>query len=243
MSTDLALFDELKADIALYVQPTKEMKVVDLRSGADVSTALKQIKSYRDRIEKQRKDLTGPLNDRVKAINEYVKTIAQPLLDAENYLKKQLLDYEVSVLEKEREAKRKQLEEERRAQLKKQEEEAALAAEAQAIFGADEAPPAPEEIAAAEEKKILEQNAFEQEAWNIENHKIKGTQRRWVFEVVDKSVLPAEFLVPDEKAIRKAILAGRTNIPGVKAWKEASLSVGRNTGVSRYALDAAEEHA
>lgn len=58
--------------------------------------------------------------------------------------------------------------------------------------------------------------------------KVAGVSFRqvWKFEVVDPSRLPAEYLMPDEKAIRRTVsgLMGRTNIPGVRVWPEQEVS-------------------
>jgi len=41
----------------------------------------------------------------------------------------------------------------------------------------------------------------------------------WTFEIVDESLIPREYLIPDEVKIRKVVVAlkDKTNIPGVKA--------------------------
>ena len=42
--------------------------------------------------------------------------------------------------------------------------------------------------------------------------------KRWEFEVVDFSILPDQYKLPDMVKIRKVITAGAT-IPGIKSWK------------------------
>ncbi len=41
----------------------------------------------------------------------------------------------------------------------------------------------------------------------------------WTFEIVDESLIPREYLIPDEVKIRKVVIAlkDKTNIPGIKA--------------------------
>lgn len=48
----------------------------------------------------------------------------------------------------------------------------------------------------------------------------------WKFEIVDASKLPAEYLIPNEKAIGQTVkgLMGKTSIPGVRVWAEKGVS-------------------
>jgi hypothetical protein len=45
---------------------------------------------------------------------------------------------------------------------------------------------------------------------------------RWTFRITDDSLIPREYLVPDEKAIAKIVSAmkGKTNIPGIQAYPD-----------------------
>ena len=49
-----------------------------------------------------------------------------------------------------------------------------------------------------------------------------GTAEIWQFEVIDFSLLPDDYKLPDMVKIRKVVTAGAT-IPGVKAWQEETL--------------------
>lgn len=50
---------------------------------------------------------------------------------------------------------------------------------------------------------------------------------KWEFEIFDESLLPREYLKPDERAIGGIVraLKGKTNIPGVRVFKKARVSV------------------
>lgn len=60
--------------------------------------------------------------------------------------------------------------------------------------------------------------------------KVEGltVQIRWGFEIIDATLIPREYLVPDETKIRKVVFAlrGDTNIPGIKPF-EKTITVGR----------------
>jgi hypothetical protein len=53
----------------------------------------------------------------------------------------------------------------------------------------------------------------------------KGTTKRWVHSVTDSSLVPREYLIVDETAIRKAIADGVRSIPGVDIRQEESISL------------------
>lgn len=53
------------------------------------------------------------------------------------------------------------------------------------------------------------------------------TGKVWKFEIVDESLLPREYLIPDEIQIRKQVTVWKekASIPGVKIWSEDSIRV------------------
>ncbi|MBX3253946.1 MAG: hypothetical protein KF862_07370 [Chitinophagaceae bacterium] len=55
--------------------------------------------------------------------------------------------------------------------------------------------------------------------------KLKGTTRRWTFQVTDGSIVPKEYLKVDEVAIREAVNKGIRDIPGVRIYQDTSLSI------------------
>jgi organic radical activating enzyme len=163
MSNAIQKFNALSAEIGKFVAPIRGRKVTDHASCALAIEAGKTVKDYLKRVEAQRQELVKPLNDEVKRINDFVKTITAPLLDAEDLLKDRIGRFQE---EQERiiAAQKAKLEEERRKReedLARQQEEERKKAEAKlsvaSMFGLDEheeEPPAPEQI---EEKHIAEQ--------------------------------------------------------------------------------------
>ncbi len=62
----------------------------------------------------------------------------------------------------------------------------------------------------------------------VNGHKVdtvKGTTKRWVFEVTDPNAVPREYLEVNETAIRKAVQGGIREIPGVRIYQDTSLSL------------------
>lgn len=90
MSTkELALFDELKAAVTLFVGPTKQIAVTDAQTNLAASTALRQVKDMQKTLEARRKEHTAPLLERKRAIDAYCDEINSPLKMAEDHIKNQ----------------------------------------------------------------------------------------------------------------------------------------------------------
>ncbi len=122
MSNELQTFDQLKADISLFVAPVLQVTVTDFKSSQDAIDAGKTVKKYASELEKKRKEIVGPLNDRVKLINTYAKGIEEPLLRAEQHIKSQLARF-AEEQEKVRQAELKRIEDERREAERKAQQE------------------------------------------------------------------------------------------------------------------------
>ncbi len=184
---DLVVFDQLKTDITALVAPTLVIKVSSEQTGQNAITAVKQVKDYVNRVEELRKQLVGPLNEQVKAINAYAGEIKLPLARAEEYLKAELQRFH-DEQEKNRAIELRKAEELRRAEEKaayekrckeaealraKQAEEAAAlkfeqeqANAAADIFGddsSDQEEAAKTQALILEEKQKLEKEALERE--------------------------------------------------------------------------------
>lgn len=54
---------------------------------------------------------------------------------------------------------------------------------------------------------------------------IKGTTKRWTFEVTEPSQIPIEYLQVNEVAVRKAIADGTRSIPGFRIYQDTTLTI------------------
>lgn len=75
------------------------------------------------------------------------------------------------------------------------------------------------EIARAERELLEQQKIAEQRRREIEASRPKNTREVTKFEVMDLSILPREYTLPDEKKISAAVALGK-EIPGVRVYKE-----------------------
>ncbi len=212
---------------------------------------LRQIAGRRRRAEEARVFLVKPLNDHVKAINAQFKPTAEVLAKAEREIRASMATYLAAVAAEEA-AERARLEEEaaavRRADEEAQAAREAAAAEARAAWAraaeareaAAAAQPSPEALASAAAARAAEQASAQLEAARratplpvrttpqvVPQARPAGvsTRKRWTHEVVDAELVPAEYRPVDESLIRKAVVAGVREIPGVRIYQADGLAV------------------
>lgn len=255
---DLKVFDQLAADITIFVAPTKSIKVTDAKSSNSAIEVAQNIKSYLAMVDKKRKELVGPLNAQVKAINDYCKHITAPLDDADTFVRSQLnvfaaeqarlakieaarIEAERIEIERKAQEARAQAEEELRI---KQEAEAEAVAESIGKWGADNGD-VDAELAVVDEKQqrewAEEQARLDREAavrdieakqrqYDANEMKIKNTRGTMKVRILDVNLIPKEFLIvtPNEKAL---IAVGKSGmkIPGVEFYEEFSVAIGSTT--------------
>jgi hypothetical protein len=87
MSTEIKEFDDLHAQVQLFVSPVKGMIVTNSTENEVAIVSLKKLSLLKKTIESKRVDAVKPMNDRVKSINDYAKQIVAPLDDAEKFMK------------------------------------------------------------------------------------------------------------------------------------------------------------
>lgn len=149
-----------------------------------------------------------------KAAKDAENRAVAPVEEAERIIKCSLSGYQL-----EQERARRRLEEEEKARAKA-EEEAIMAAANELAEGG--------EYAAAQ--------AVVREVFDIKPPEVIATPKQegisfrdnWRFQIVDKSLIPPEYLIVDEKAIGGVVRAmkDKTNIPGIRVFSE-KIAVGR----------------
>jgi len=210
---------------------------------------LQQIKARLKAVDEQRKSITRPLDEAKKAIMALFDAPTRFLQGAEGLLKQKMLAFSEEQERKQRELRAKLEEEARKererlaaeaaaARAKAEEEARKLREQAEAAKAAGDAAKAAKlesraesRMEAADEKaSTLEHQAAVTvaPAVQIQQAEVKGvsTREEWDFEYTDQSLLPREFLIPDEKAIRAVVKArkGATNIPGIRVFSKRVLA-------------------
>jgi len=205
-------------EMALSVPETARM-IVAIKTDDDyvkASNILLTIKEIRKKIEQTFKPIKQRLDAAKKEVIEQERAADKPLVDAESYLKPLMAQY---VAEQER----KRREEERKLQekLRREEEERIMleALKAEALEGT-EAAEAVLESAPQIPPVVLPKMT----------PKVNGISMRevWKFRIVDESLIPREFLKPDEVKIGGYVRSMKSSakIPGVEIYREKSVVAG-----------------
>lgn len=175
-----------------------------------VSLAMQSRKLYNS-IEKTRKEIVRPHLDFQKAVKEYADGFSGALKKMEKSILSKVEGFQK---EKEREAARlhaimvKKEEEERR---KLEEERRKIEEDNKKTEVKIPVPtvptPTPSPYIPPVQKIAVEDGT-------------STTEQVWKFEVEDASIIPREYLIIDERAIKQSIKAGVRSIPGVKVFSE-----------------------
>lgn len=188
-----------------------ERAVIDSPEAAENMTdMLKVVKMRKTKSEEARKSLVKPLNDHVKFINEQFKDAAAPLVQADHIGRRKLTDYM-------REQERIRREEE--ARIRKEEEERRLV-EAEKLEQAGDADGAEKAL-----EEAIHVPAAPRAAPTRGNFASSHTRKVWTHKLVDLSEVPAEFLMLDEKAVKRAIDSGTREIPGLEIYQDEQISI------------------
>lgn len=212
----------------------RDMAVTNPEQVATATDARTLIKATVNTLEKQRKALVGPLNDQVKEINAAFKAWTEPLDATDGSIERSLLAWH----RKERE----RIEAEQR-RIAEENERARQAAAAEELARMEAAAEAARQEALADGVSAADAEQFAEEAANstpvvqpvleaapVVETSIRGTfgtstvQMRWVFDVVELSQVPIEYLSLNETAVREAIRRGEREIPGLCIYQTESIA-------------------
>lgn len=171
----------------------------------DAANALASIARLKKGIEERRVSWVKPLNDTVKKVNDWFKSVAAPLESADKLLRGKIQTYQAE------EARRRREEEERLRKLAEKEHAKQVA---KAERKGEEPPPPPPTVVVPGPATTIRSSAG-----------TVSTTKVWDFEIVDESQIPREFLMVDTTKIRKVVQAGLRNIPGVRIYERDQLRV------------------
>lgn len=230
--------DQVAQNVALARQEAEALEVTTPEQAEIAAGHLKDFKQKKKAAEDARKEITGPLNASLKAVNALFKEVTEPLDVADKIVRGKVGEYQA---EQQRlaEIERQRIEAERREQERllaeeraKAEEEAAKARAAAEAEQNEKAREAAEKAAAEAEAKAIEQRKAEaQKQAEVvkapEPTKLAGvsTRKVWKFEVEKPFDVPREYLAVNEAAIRSAVADGVRDIPGVRIYQDETTVV------------------
>ena len=189
------------------------LKVVTAAQYENAGEKLKEVKGIQKRLESQRKLFTQPLDQAKSAIMDFFRKPEEKLKQAESTLKRAMDGY---YQEQERIAREAQarLDEQARKEREKLEAQAKRAAESGKTEKADilltKAAMVDAPVVVAQQTSVSGQSV----------------RKDWDFTIEDASLIPREYLMPDESKIRKMVKAFKEDakIPGVKAFSKNIIS-------------------
>lgn len=172
---------------------------------------LGNIKAKFKEVEAARKELTKPLLDHKKTIDNKFKKIQQPLSENEKKLKVVILNYRQK---KEAEALR---------QLQERQEQQRLLAEAEKQRQEESEERGVETMAPIAVPVV--QAPVAAPTTIISDSASASFKKVWTYEIQDPRQIPMNYWMINEKEIKTAIRSGIREIPGIRIYQEDSLAI------------------
>lgn len=252
---------EVERQVAEARAQAEAIEVHDESSELLACEALRQIQSRRRAADRERKEIVKPIKDHAKALDQRFKAAMAPYEEADRILREKVGSYraeqdrirkeEEARLEAERQERERKAREERERQeaeeRAKREQAEADRREAEKIAQEardDEERAQAEELAEQSRREAEEAKTAEAAIASLPEPTLPkavvpaapkpegiSTRKRWVVKAIDAAALPAQYLVPDEGAINRAMREGvKANgappeIPGVEFEQVDELAV------------------
>ncbi len=179
---------------------------------------LKLIKAKYKELEDTRKSMTGPIDEAKRNIMDLFRAPLSALENAENIIKRAMLSWQ-QVQEQKRRAEEARLAEIQRKETEKLAERARKAEEAGKTEKAEEL-----------RQQVLEKETFVPTiAPTVEKVAGISTKTIWKFEIINKDIIPRDYLTPDLEKIGQVARAtkGTLTILGVRIYSEETIAAGR----------------
>lgn len=212
-----------------------EMVITSAVMEKEAIDGLTFIQSIKRSLEKSRKELVSPLNEKVKQINSSFKLLLTPIEQSEGKVKNGLLDW------RRKEAERIRIEQEHIARenaererlVREAEEVERVRVEMQSKAEAEEAGLTSEEAEEHVRSEVanvsVESPTIEalpaQAPATVKSSIGSATIRKvWTFKIDDPNLIPRAYLSINEGNIREAIRAGVREIPGVRIYQREEIA-------------------
>ena len=203
---------QIAESAAACVSLAQGFKIVE-RSGFTIAAErLRTIKQMQKQLEDKRTSVTGPLNEAIRAINDWFRQPGKRLKEAEDIYKDEMGRFE---REEQERIRRETAAAAEKARLEREELErrASKAAEAGKIEKAQELQARAETVTPPRPSTVAPQSAG------------IGFGEDWCFEVVDVSKLPRTYMTPDLVKIGQLVRAmkggaGELLGEGVRVWSK-----------------------
>jgi hypothetical protein len=228
----------------------KSRKITAIRSEADNTLAAEsasELTTLEKDIEAARKHFTAPHTKFNSTVNAATKNYSDPVGKEKNRQKMMLTGwYNAQEMEKRRkeaaareEARRIQAEVDAEAERQRQEAQKKVDDAAAELAQLKAGEPGASDRVAALEKTIEEETVAANAETPLVAFPVVAEQDKvvrtaagsasfahdWTFEIQDVNLIPRNYLVPDEKAIRQAVKGGMREIPGIRIFEQTMAKV------------------
>ena len=223
MMNDLATIETQSAEIkqsavALVARATK-FQITNQEGWEKSSEILGNIAKAKKDAETMRKSFTAPLNQSLKAINDFFKGFTNQFDSATGILKGKVRVYYEQEQEKKREANKQRLLAEAKADEERKKREEKEAKERKLAEEENRDPIIPEPTIAETPVEIPKVVAPDKTTAGMTIKKI------WKFKITYLNEVPREYFIIDESRIRQAIRDGKREIEGVCIYEESNVAV------------------
>jgi hypothetical protein len=215
----LAQFEQVRGQISQLAQKCSNYVVNSKDALAGAKELAKDAKKIENLIEDRRKEITKPILDEKKQIDDFAKSLTSELASSIKGLRDQILHFEKEEERKRQEELRKIAEENARiaAELAKKE------AEMKAKQEADSLPSIEEAEAIMQARQAQAENEAKQA--EIEMSKSSNIRKVWTYKILDLEQVPLQFMIVNEKAVKAAIANGTREIKGLEIYQEEQLVI------------------
>lgn len=220
----IADVDRVTSTAMTWPDRARQLVIIDDDTYANAAETLKAIKALRAEVDATFDPIVSTAFKAHRTACDQKRKAETPLSNAERIIKDAMVAFD-DERQRQRRAEMRRLEEVERVRL--EDEQLALAASMELeakLYGDDVLQQQAEELISQPVVPVVAPAPRATPA-------VSGISYRevWKFEVVNPAVVPRQFLVVNESAIRGVVngLKGATNIPGVRVYKERVVSAGR----------------
>lgn len=217
MTTDIAIPEELKAEIPAVVAQAQGLRVTSPETYEAAGAFLKDVKRSLSNVEAFFKPLKQSADAHKRLLLDGERNLTHPLVQAEGAVKRAMLDYQ-DAQERIRQAEERRLQDE--ADRKAREERERLEAKAAKAKRPETVARYQEQAAAVAPAPVIRVAAAVPKANGI------ATRKVWRYRVTDPLKIPREFLCIDEKKLAKyaAAMGAEAKVEGVQFFQESQLA-------------------
>ena len=224
MSNELEIRDELRFQVEDVVKQSSNLVVTNNQNNQLAANMVKILKNFQAEIRAELRPHIQKANELHKSLCSQEKRHLEPLVVAEREIKGKMSAF-FEVQEEKRRKEQQRLADQAAAAERKRRE--TLEKQAAAHEAAGRAEKAEERRQAAAEVHVptpIVETA-------VEKQEGVATKVVWKFDIVDETLIPREFMMPDEKGILKIVAAYKNKanveklIPGIRAYPETIISV------------------